>query len=325
MAPGDDAAAHARVGFELLRRARLPDAGLADQHHDAAATRERIVERAAQPFELAFAPDEDTARQPVERVGLRVGGRARQWVDALERCEHLGRRGRAVARCLGEQPQDQRFEVGWAVLTAQRGPYWRGVDVLRDHYGGVVADERRVAGDQFVEHRAERVEVGLRRDLLPERLLGRHVPEGADHHPVLREAAAALGDRQPEVADLRDAVRRQPDVARLEVPVHHTVLVSEDESVGRGLHDLEALPEGEPTLGVLEQPLDVTAAHQLVTTYGTPSWSPKSRIETMCGCTPIRPIACASRTTRSRPTSSRPSVLMSAKATSRSSSSSCAR
>ena len=55
------------------------------------------------------------------------------------------------------------------------------------------------------------------------------------------------------------------------------------------------------------------------TMYGCPPSSPMSKTVTMFGWSPRRPIACASRFTRDRPASSRPSVLMTATATSRSS------
>ena len=62
-----------------------------------------------------------------------------------------------------------------------------------------------------------------------------------------------------------------------------------------------------------------------VTMNGAPPSSPISKMPTTCGFAPSRAIACASRVIRSRPVASRPSVRISANATSRSSSASCAR
>ena len=103
----------------------------------------------------------------------------------------------------------------------------------------VVADERRPAGDQLVEHAAERVEVGARRRLAAERLLRRHVGDGADEHAVHRQARLLEGDGEAEVADLRRAVGGEPDVAGLEVAVDDAVLVGVREPAADALRDLQ--------------------------------------------------------------------------------------
>ena len=120
------------------------------------------------------------------------------------------------------------------------------------------------AGDELVEHRAERVEVCLRRHLAAERLLGRHVRDRADHHPVLRQPRAVERDRESEVADLGDALRGQPDVARLEVAVHDAALVREREPSGHALRDLERPRQRQRTARLLQLALDVAAREQLV-------------------------------------------------------------
>ena len=181
-------------------------------------------------------------------------------------------------------------------------------------------------GDQLVEHRAERVEVGLRRGLAAERLLRRHVGDGADHHPVLREARAVERDREPEVADLGDAVRGQPDVARLEVAVHDALRVREGEAARRRPSRSRACAPAAARPPPSRSALDIAAAHELGDDVGCAALlADVEDGDDVCGCAPRRPIACASRMMRSRPTSSRPSVLIRAKATSRSSGSSCAR
>ena len=84
----------------------------------------------------------------------------------------------------------------------------------RDDGRRVVAAERRLAGDQLVQHAAERVEVGARRDFAAERLLRRHVRDRADEHAVHRQPRLLEGDGEAEVADLGRAVGGEPDVAR---------------------------------------------------------------------------------------------------------------
>ena len=68
--PVDLRAADARVGGELFRDARLADAGLADQEQDPRLPGEGVVEEGAAARHLLLAADEDSARQPVERVGF---------------------------------------------------------------------------------------------------------------------------------------------------------------------------------------------------------------------------------------------------------------
>ena len=81
-----------------------------------------------------------------------------------------------------------------------------------------LAGERRLAGEQLVEHRAERVEVRARVGAAAERLLGRQVGDRADEHPLDRRARAAIGG-EAEVAEPRRAVVAEPDVGGLEVAV----------------------------------------------------------------------------------------------------------
>ena len=149
------------------------------------------------------------------------------------------------------------------MLAAQRGPHRRAVEVLTDDRGWVVTDEGLLTGDQLVKHRPERVEVRLRGHLLTQGLLRRHVAEGPDHHPVLREPAAALGNGEPKVADLRDTVGGQPDVAGLEVTVNDALLVGEREALADALRKLQRALERQRASGLLEQIFDVSPVHEL--------------------------------------------------------------
>ena len=85
---------------------------------------------------------------------------------------------------------------------------------------GVSPREGDLAGEHLVEHDAERVEVGLPGDGLPERLLGGDVVGRAEHAPGDRQAF--LGERagDAEVGDLGAAFLADQDVLRLDVAVH---------------------------------------------------------------------------------------------------------
>ena len=100
----------------------------------------------------------------------------------------------------------------------------RRVDVLRDDRHGVVAAERRAAGDHLVEAHPEGVEVAARVGRAPHGLLRRHVGHRAHHHALLGDARAILGDGQAEVSERRAPVLTEPDVARLQVAVDDAAL-----------------------------------------------------------------------------------------------------
>ena len=160
-----------------------------------------------------------------------VDGRAVE--DAAQLLRDVLRRRRALVRRLREQAQDQRLERLRALGVVPRRGDGRRVDVLADHADGVVAEERRPAGHHLVEHRAERVEVAARVGRAAERLLGRHVGDGADHHALHRHARAVEGDGEAEVAERGVAVGVEPDVAGLEVAVDDAAAVRVRERLAR--------------------------------------------------------------------------------------------
>ena len=87
-----------------------------------------------------------------------------------------------------------------------------------------VALERHAAREHLVEHDAERVDVGLRADAAPARLLGREVLGRADDRADLGHLRVA-GVRDAEIGDLDAPVVADEHVVRLDVAVHHAVLV----------------------------------------------------------------------------------------------------
>ena len=127
---------------------------------------------------------------------------------------------RAVRGVLLEQAEHERVEATRHLGVVPRRGDGCGVEVLRDDADRVVAEERRRAGEQLVEHRAERVEVGAGVGRATRRLFRSEVRDGADDHALDRETRLVDVDGQPEVAELRGTARGEPDVGRLEVAVH---------------------------------------------------------------------------------------------------------
>ena len=98
---------------------------------------------------------------------------------------------------------------------------------------GVRSGERRLAGEQLVRHRAERVDVGAMIDVgIARGLLGRHVRRRADRRADLRERravrrpvrAALIAFAMPKSVTTARAAGEQ-HVVRLDVAVHDAVLV----------------------------------------------------------------------------------------------------
>ena len=110
-----------------------------------------------------------------------------------------------------------------------------------ENVGHVVAGKRGPPGQHFVEHAAERPDVGALVDGLAARLLGAHVGGGAEDHARVRHAPGRDGRRlrrsrrrastrlqrlgQAEVEHLDRAVRPDLDVGRLQIAVDDALLV----------------------------------------------------------------------------------------------------
>jgi hypothetical protein len=131
--------------------------------------------------------------------------------------------------------------------------------MLRDERVRVFGGERSLAGDQLVQHHAEGIEIrpGIKR--LAERLLGGHVRHGADHRPLAGELllgrALALAKRgeEAEVTELCGAVRRQPDIAGLDIAMDDPVPVGVVQRAAHTLGDPQCQLESQGAAG---RPLD---------------------------------------------------------------------
>jgi hypothetical protein len=152
-------------------------------------------------------------------------------------------------KCPDVRPQLTAYLDG--ELDADRGSavrgHLRGCSACRDvahHETGIVAGEGRLERQELVERRAERVDVGavVHRRPLRERLLGTHVPVGAEDLAGHRQVAVAQRVREPEVGDPQLAEAVDEQVPRLDVAVDDAELVGVVERLRR----LHAERDGHP-------------------------------------------------------------------------------
>ena len=147
----------------------------------------------------------------------------------LELGGEVGHRLEPLAVILGhrllDRPIEARRHVGPSVTDTGHGV----VHVAHRDRDEVVAGEGNLAGEQLVEHAAERVDVGLLVDRLAAGLLRRDVvarphDRARDRHPV---DVDRMGDA--EVGHLRSAVGVEQHVLRLDVAVDEPLIVRERE------------------------------------------------------------------------------------------------
>ncbi len=107
-------------------------------------------------------------------------------------------------------------------------------------------------GHELVEHDAQREDVGLLRDDLAARLLGRHVADRPEQQPCLgargRRAyrhRLGLDARQAEVEELGVAVRPHHDVVRFDVAVDDLRGVRDRQGLGHLARNTDGAADGQ--------------------------------------------------------------------------------
>ncbi len=155
------------------------------------------------------------------------------------------RRRVAPVDVLGEAPLDDPAQGNRRFRRHGRERCGLFPDDRRHCLGTARADERPLAGGHLVEDRSERELVRSEVERLAERLLGRHVPHGADDHAGLGPGRdrgrvrqlAALPRRldqldEAEVEDLDDPLPRHHYVLGLQVPMDDAGRVRLGQPVG---------------------------------------------------------------------------------------------
>ncbi len=234
-----DRARDLRLHDQLAREPRLPRARLARNECEVPDRLQRAIPEGTELCELGLAADEPAAHELFELARVAIAGARhrlrRRRVGDLHRRERLVDGGRGLTRGgvtlgrrLREQPEDRALERRREVGTERARRRDRRVHVLRDDRERVVTVERQSAGDQLVEHDAERIEIGAAVDRLTERLLGREVRGGADDETLVRHAARCAREGESEVGDLVDRQRRRlgdQHVRRFQVAMDDAVLM----------------------------------------------------------------------------------------------------
>ena len=191
--------------------------------------------------------------QPGRQRGLGPQGRDGQALQVVAQVgpEVLGR-GVALGRVLGHELGHDGLEGGRDGDPAGAGQRGGLLHVLVGDGHRGVAGEGRPGGEHLVEHAAERVQVAAGIDRPALGLLGGEVGGGAHDRAGLGQVGLGapgdgLGDA--EVGHLHLTARRDQDVARLDVAVHHPVAVGEAERGGHVCGDLRRPPGVQRTLG----------------------------------------------------------------------------
>ena len=144
----------------------------------------------------------------------------------------LGRQPRHRAR--GDGRQRRRHRLAQLV----RGGHRAAAHGLRDGFEAV-AVEGLAARQQFVQHHAQRVDVGAGVDVAALQLLGRQVVRRAGHQAVQRRQHRAVRDAcDAEVQHLGLVALGDEDVGRLDVAVHDAAAVRIGQRIGNAPHQL---------------------------------------------------------------------------------------
>ena len=147
----------------------------------------------------------------------------------------------------------------------------RGIDRARRHRHFVhdFVDDRRDAlagkwffsSDHFVQHDAERKNIGATIDGATLHLFRRHVARRAHHVRGLLHGSELQNFRGAEVGDFHRVVAGQHDVRRLDVAMHDVVFVRKLQRVARLLHDAQHARKRKRVAGI-EQRLNALAFNQ---------------------------------------------------------------
>ena len=157
--------------------------------------------------------------------------------------------GKPVLRILGQELADESIQlVGrFGGIAAHRFGF--GETLQLQHLGHRFSKERRPPGQQRVHHAAQAVLIALFSDLPTVGLLGRHVIGSAQHTAGRGQLRVVKESGDAKVGDLHTAFRRQQQVGRFDVAMHHTNVVGVFQRATNLNANLQSLTPIEPTTG----------------------------------------------------------------------------
>jgi hypothetical protein len=158
---------------------------------------------------------------------------------------------------LFHQADHRSGQIGAGFVQRRR----RRADVLVDDGPRRVGAEGQVAAEHAVEDNAQRIDVGPAVHRLPLGLLGRGIVGRADKTGQ-GEVRRRLGAGDPKVQHADGAVGQDHDVARLDVAVHHLIVVGVVQSQRHLAGDAQRLLPGKGAV-LLQDLVQVPALHEL--------------------------------------------------------------
>jgi hypothetical protein len=222
------------VRQELPNQAGLADPGLpGDEQHLL------VAGDGAPPMpdglaQFLLSSDQASAHDSIQQ--RKLGGDTAIAQDPIEQAARLARRRRPVFWTLGEEGEDDGFEGRRQVGPPGARRNDRGVQVERNHRQRILGGERELAGNQFIQHDAQGIQVRPPVDGAAHRLFRSKVE---DRPYDLAALGQARGHRlgQAEVHQFDLPAWRQKDVLGLQVAVDDSVLMGVIESLQDPVRD----------------------------------------------------------------------------------------
>src|SRR5438094_4845042 len=132
--------------------------------------------------------------------------------------EHFAGAAVASGSILGERAVNDALKLDWDFIRK----LWSFIQDGKDRSRRRFAMKRISAADDLCDHNSQSPDVGSLIYWLAQRLLGRHVADGAGCAQSLRAACRSIDARQAEIDDLGDVLLSQTDIAGFDVAMNHS-------------------------------------------------------------------------------------------------------
>ena len=116
--------------------------------------------------------------------------------------------GHILAQRLLRDRIQRHGNIGAVIGERRRGLIQYLVDQGRE----IIGRERRPADQQFIQHHAQRIQIGLAGDLFLPELFGRHIARRTQHVARLRGILLGLDLGDAEIPDLDILIGRKQDI-----------------------------------------------------------------------------------------------------------------